>query len=216
MGCGRGPRAHVSGRRVYSSGVARTLLLTGFEPFLDVTVNPSGEIARTLDGVRLEGGALVRGVELPVSFARAPGALGEAAAGVGGDLLAIVSLGVHRGPQFRLEERAGARFASQQPDNDGAFGAAVELEGPEERRPGLDLGLLERALLEAGAESTMLSVDAGGYLCERVFREGLDLTAAGPAEGLFLHVPPVEFVPVEEQVLIVRRWLELLVTRALG
>ena len=51
----------------------RTLLLTGFEPFLDVAVNPSGLVARAMDGERLgPHGPRLRGVELPVSFARAP------------------------------------------------------------------------------------------------------------------------------------------------
>ena len=91
----------------------RTLLLTGFESFLDVAVNPSGLVVRALDGERLgPRGPRLRGVELPVSFNRAPGALREAAAALGDGLAGIVSLGVHRGPEFRLEQRAGVRFES--------------------------------------------------------------------------------------------------------
>ena len=44
---------------------ARHLLLTGFEPFDGDTVNPSGEVAKQLDG-RVLGGSVVRSVVLPV------------------------------------------------------------------------------------------------------------------------------------------------------
>lgn len=185
-----------------------TLLLTGFEPFLDVRVNPSGEVARALDGAVLADGRRVRGVVLPVSFDRAPGALRRAAEAAAGELTAVVSLGVHRGPQFRLEGRARARFGSGQPDNDGVLGATVELVGPEERRPSLDLDRLEQALRAAGAPSTSRSEDAGGYLCERIFREGLDLGAERGIPALFLHVPPADEVAVERQVQVVRAWLD--------
>ena len=43
------------------------LLLTGFGPFLKVTDNPSGALARRFDG-RSVGSTAVRGFELPVVF----------------------------------------------------------------------------------------------------------------------------------------------------
>jgi pyrrolidone-carboxylate peptidase len=46
-------------------------LVTGFGPFLDVVDNPSGALARALDGSRI-GPWRVVGMELPVSTARAP------------------------------------------------------------------------------------------------------------------------------------------------
>ena len=186
----------------------RTLLLTGFEPFLDVAVNPSGLVARAMDGERLgPHGPRLRGVELPVSFARAPGALREAAAALGDGLAGIVSLGVHRGPEFRLEQRAGARFESAQPDNDGALGGTVTLGGPAERRPAADLTALRALLSAAGADRTVLSNDAGGYLCERVFREGLELGVERGVTALFLHVPPLEHAPATHQAQVVYDWL---------
>lgn len=187
----------------------RTLLLTGFEPFLDVAVNPSGLVARALDGERLGAhGPVIRGAELPVSFARAPGALREAVEPLGDRLAGIVSLGVHRGPEFRLERRARSRFESAKPDNDGVMGGSVTIEGPEERRPGADLVGLRALLAAAGAGRTSLSDDAGGYLCERVFREGLDLGQERGVTALFLHVPPLEHVPATEQAQVVHSWLE--------
>ena len=186
----------------------RTLLLTGFESFLDVAVNPSGLVVRALDGERLgPRGPRLRGVELPVSFNRAPGALREAAAALGDGLAGIVSLGVHRGPEFRLEQRAGVRFESAQPDNDGVLGGSVTLEGLAERRPAADLVALRALLSAAGASHTSLSNDAGGYLCERIFREGLEVGVEKGVTALFLHVPPLEYVPATHQAQIVHDWL---------
>jgi len=44
---------------------SRHFLLTGFEPFDGNSVNPSGEVAKQLDG-RVIGDAVVRSVILPV------------------------------------------------------------------------------------------------------------------------------------------------------
>ncbi|QDV08889.1 Pyrrolidone-carboxylate peptidase [Planctomycetes bacterium Poly30] len=191
--------------------MSQTLLLTGFEPFLDVALNPSGEIARRLNGRILESpGARIEihGAVLPVSFARAPEAHAEALRRLDEPPVAIVSLGVHRGPEFRLESRAGARFGSGQPDNDGLVGAEIRLPGPEIRETPFDLACCAAWLREAGAASVMVSSDAGGYLCERVFRAGLDVPAA-PA--LFLHIPPVESLGVEDQLPVVLGFLQRLV-----
>lgn len=188
----------------------RTLLLTGFEPFLDVRLNPSGEIARRLDGVVLRGDLEVAACVLPVAFGRAPQELEAALAAQGEAAVGIVSLGVHRGAAFRLEGRAGAVFESEQPDNDGHRGAGIRLEGPAERRTTLDLDRCERWLREAGAAEVTRSEDAGGYLCERIFRAGLDEGARLGLPALFLHVPPVEHLDVDAQAAVVHRFLEAL------
>lgn len=189
------------------------LLLTGFEPFLNVSINPSGEVARRLSGRVLKSAAgqvEIVGAVLPVSFSRAPMAHSEALAGLPAPPVAIVSLGVHRGPEFRLETRAGVRYASGQPDNDGQMGAGILLDGPEQLETPYDLIACESWLVEAGAPATMISGDAGGYLCERVFRAGLDVPGV-PA--LFLHVPPVEALGIDEQVRVIEGFLARLAGR---
>ena len=187
-----------------------TLLLTGFEPFLDVSLNPSGEVARRLDGASLGPGVSVVGQVLPVSFGRAPAMLEAALGAFEADALAVVSLGVHRGAAFRLEERARAVFESEQPDNDGARGGSIRLPGPPERRPRVDLDACEGWLRRAGAAEVVRSDDAGGYLCERIFRAGLDLAEPLGVPALFLHVPPVERTGVDDQTRVVRGFLESL------
>lgn len=46
------------------------IVVTGFGPFLDVETNPSGALARAVDGARV-GRHTVVGLELPVSYERA-------------------------------------------------------------------------------------------------------------------------------------------------
>ena len=48
----------------------RTILVTGFEPFTPHKVNPTEELARSVEGVRV-GGAVVRAAILPVHHADA-------------------------------------------------------------------------------------------------------------------------------------------------
>ena len=189
----------------------RPLLLTGFEPFLDVAVNPSGEVAALLDGEIWPPGVPVVGLRLPVSFERGPATLESALAGLPAPPLAILSLGVHRGASFRLERRAGARFRSTQPDNDGQVGEAVTLPGPQFREMRLNPAIADGWLEEAGAPETVISTDAGGYLCERVFRAGLDHSVSLGCLSLFLHVPPIESMGVSAQARVVRGFGQRLV-----
>ena len=178
---------------------APCLLVTGFGPFLQVSENPSGLVARALDGELLDG-IEVRGVELSVAFERIAPEYAAALAGLAPRTpLALVSLGVHREGWFRLEERARPELASDRLDNDGRPAAAMGRLGEGELHTGLDLDALSGALLAGGAGEVRRSDDAGGYVCERTYYEVLERAGELGIPGLFLHVPPVEFVPAVEQ-----------------
>ena len=119
------------------------VLLTGFEPFLDVAENPSGAVALALAAEPPEGVEVAGGV-LPVSLERLPGAYDALLADLEPrrpDLL--LATGVHRGPQFRLERFAHARLHSDQFDNDGRPVAGVTVGDGIDRRTPLDLDALE-------------------------------------------------------------------------
>ena len=188
----------------------RLVLLTGFEPFLDVAVNPSGELARALRDVPPAGIEVYGGV-LPVSVERVPAAYDALLDQLGPrspDLL--LATGVHRGPSFRLERRARARLRSEQADNDGRPAAGTTVGDGVDRATELDLDALERALAEAGAAETAVSDDAGGYVCERTYHHVLTRAEELGVPGLFLHVPPLDAVPLERQVEVVRAFLPAL------
>ena len=144
------------------------------------------------------------GVELPVTFRGAPVAMDAALAGLAGPPLAILSLGVHPGASFRLEQRATTALRPARPDNDGVSGDALGLVGAP-LETALDLEALEACLRAAGAGEPEVSADAGGYVCERTYRHGLERGLELAVPALFLHVPPADVLPVTSQLPIVER-----------
>lgn len=169
------------------------LLITGFGPFEGVEHNPSGELARLL-GQRPD----CRGCELPVTFCGAPEVLDQELMDLGQPPLGILSLGVHPGQGFRLEQQARGTLLGDRPDNEGITVSSLGLEG-EVLSTSLDLEALEAALRGAGARQVEQSQDAGAYVCERVYfcslQRGRDLGVV----VLFLHVPPAKILGVESQ-----------------
>jgi pyrrolidone-carboxylate peptidase len=169
------------------------LLITGFGPFAGVDHNPSGELARLL-GQRPD----CHGCELPVTFRGAAEGLDRELEALGQPALGILSLGVHRGPGFRLEHRAGGAIVGEREDNEGVTVSSLGLAGPD-RETSLDLDALEDALRAAGAMKVRQSRDAGAYVCERTYSHGLQRGAELGIQALFLHVPPGEEQSVGDQ-----------------
>lgn len=165
----------------------RTLLITGFGPFLDVHVNPSWEAIRELEGT-VVGGTRVSVARLDVTYAGAAGQLQAALDRTRPDL--VLALGVCRDPALRLESTARNRDDAAAPDAAGEArpGRAIVPGGPDTLPTRLPLAALRRALLGAGFE-VLASDDAGGYLCNHVFYELLTRRPAGVAG--FVHVPPM-------------------------
>jgi len=187
------------------------ILLTGFGPFLDVELNPSGELASALDGRELAG-ARVRSTILPVTF----GGVGPALDAALESLFdvppaALLSMGVQREAWFRVERRARPELGSNQLDGDGLRGAEVGPLGEREFVTGLELEPLVEALRRGGAGEAGISDDAGGYVCECTYHALLERAERLGVPALFLHVPPVQAVPVEQQLSPVSALIEELV-----
>ena len=180
-------------------------LLTGFGAFLDVQQNPSGQLALALAAAP-PGGVELRGIELPVSFLRAPERIDEALA-QDPDYDFFLSMGVHRGPSFRPERVGRAFLHSRQPDNDGLLGGQVALDGGPPLETPFALAPLARALAHGRLE-VELSSDAGGYVCERVCRHIYRRAAERGRPALFLHVPPLASASLEEQLPVVSALIE--------
>jgi pyroglutamyl-peptidase len=176
---------------------ASDLLLCGFGPFPGVSENPSGQAAAALAA---DPG--IHAVVLPVAFRSAPLALDAAMQRLAPR--ALVGLGVHPGPEFRLERRARRLLGSDRPDIEGVCAREIALEGPDELCTGVDLEHLARVLEAAGAPVVRISEDAGGYVCERVYRHLLEAAQRLGVPGVFLHVPPLAALALECQLLVVR------------
>jgi pyroglutamyl-peptidase len=188
------------------------VLVTGFGPFPGRERNPSREVAALLER-EPPPGLRVAARELPVTFLGAPAALRAAQDSLPERPVALLALGVHPEPCFRLERRARGRFDGAREDADGRTATELELDLGPELVSELDLEDLAEALRAAGAGEVRLSDDAGGYVCERTWRALLEAGRELGVPALFLHVPPAEHVAAELQAPLVRALLPRLVAR---
>ncbi len=176
----------------------RTVLVTGFGPFLEVTDNPSGVLARAVDGAVLPGlspavlpgfedtPVRVVGRELPVSYARGPAEAVRAAWELGA--VAVIGIGVAVSRARVSVERLGRRACGGSPDVDGVvLDALAPSASPEVHGSTLDV---ERLCAALDADP---SDDAGGYVCNAwLYR------VAGALPGVavtFVHVPADGLAP---------------------
>lgn len=162
-----------------------SVLVTGFEPFGEHPVNPSQLLAEALDGV-----------VLPVSYARAPQVLRAAIDEREPDVVLCFGLAETR-TAVAVERFAHNLDEASTVDNDAAAGSGGEIEpaGPVAYRTRLPVESIVAAL-EAAQIPVEISRDAGGYLCNHVFY--LLMHTLGPNQlGGFVHVPPLDVLPLE-------------------
>jgi pyroglutamyl-peptidase len=155
--------------------MAQTVLVTGFEPFKQWTVNSSGEVARIL-GARMA--TLVRAAVLPVDHDAAYRRLIELLDEVRPK--ACLAMGLWAGSAFRIE-RYGRRCPGL-----GHIEGADELEGA------WDWAEMERQLADT-RKPVVHSHDAGKYVCDTTYWSLLDYRRrlGSPERAAFLHVPPL-------------------------
>ena len=161
------------------------MLVTGFEPFGANDVNPSALIAEALDGV-----------VLPVSFARASGVLRTVIAERAPELVVCFGLAADRAT-ISVERFAHNFDETDAIDNEGAggSGSAIDRAGPLALPSSLPVDAIVAALL-AEEIPAAVSRDAGGYLCNHIFYMLMRSLSDG-ARGGFVHVPPLDVLPLE-------------------
>jgi pyroglutamyl-peptidase len=168
----------------------REILLTGFEPFGPYAVNPSGEIAKSLDGLAV-GDSRVRSVVLPVHHAEAASVVARAMAEIAP--IAVVHLGLAGGrARIALERVALNVMEYELPDVSGyrATGEPCVPGGPTAYASTLPLPAMLHALIAVGIPA-YLSNTAGTYLCNQTMyttRHAIERAHGGPAAG-FIHLP---------------------------
>jgi pyroglutamyl-peptidase len=169
---------------------ARHLLLTGFEPFDGDPVNPSGEVAKHLDG-RVIGDCVVRSAILPVQHEAARAVVAPRLDAPG--LAAIVHLGLAGGrARVSLERVAVNVMDYSRPDAHGQVlrGVACAEDGPAAYFSTLPLRAMLAALTAEGIPAA-ISNTAGTYLCNDISYTTLHVLAR---RGLaiptgFIHLP---------------------------
>jgi pyroglutamyl-peptidase len=171
-------------------GPPRHILLTGFEPFDGDSVNPSGEVAKRLDG-RVIDDCVVRSAILPVEHEAARAVVAPLLEAPG--LVAVVQLGLAGGrARISLERVAVNVMDYSRPDAHGQLLSDVACVegGPAAYFTTLPLRAILAALTAEGIPAT-ISNTAGTYLCNDISyttlhalaRRGLTIPAG------FIHLP---------------------------
>ena len=161
-----------------------SVLVTGFEPFGGLEVNPSQLVAEAFDGV-----------VLPVSYARAAGELRRAIDDRSPDLVVCFGLADPR-TEISVERFALNLDDDESADNEGAVSSQpIDPDGPVAYRSTLPVDEIVAALRAADIPAGS-SRDAGGYLCNHVFYVLMGLLPER-ARGGFVHLPPLDVLPLD-------------------
>ncbi len=187
------------------------ILLTGFEPFGGDAINPSWEVARALDGQRVDG-AHVTALQLPCVFGRSLDVLLQAVEAGPWDAVLALGLAGNR-TEVSVERVAINVDDARIPDNAGAqpVDMAVVPGAPVAYFASLPIKRLVAALRGAGLPAGV-SQTAGTYVCNHVFFGLMHRVATWPVPPLcgFVHLPPLSVLPLHEQQRAVRLLLAAL------
>jgi pyroglutamyl-peptidase len=170
--------------------VAKIALVTGFAGYGGRGRNPSGEIAKTLDGSTIGGCATV-GRQLPVSYGRLSADLAEHVRELQPEI--VISLGLWPGESVIRLERIGINLADFEiPDNDGSLvtDAPIMNNAVAAVMATLPNREIRSALLDAGIPAR-ISANAGTFLCNATLYSMLSFAQSmrtAPLTG-FIHVP---------------------------
>ena len=190
------------------------ILLTGFEPFGNASLNPSGEIVKQISGENI-----ITAI-LPVAYAQSAEALLKLIEQHNPDV--VICLGQAEGRKEITPERVAinlddARLA----DNEGVLRNDVKIleDGPDAYFSTLPIKEIVEAIKAAGVPASV-SLSAGAFLCNHVFYVAQNKFAGTKIRSGFVHVPLMdeqagEFpglptMPLDQMVKAVRTMLEVL------
>ena len=167
----------------------KKLLLTGFEPFLTFTVNPTMKIVEELDGMII-GGYEVTSKVLSVDFAQSGAQLVQYLEELKAD--AVISLGLAGGRYKITPERIAINVKDGAADNQGhvPIDENIQLDGNPGYFSTLPIRLMIDELKKEGLPAA-ISNTAGTYLCNNVMYESLHYAQMNNLNMLcgFIHIP---------------------------
>jgi len=167
----------------------KKLLLTGFEPFLSFTLNPTMKIVEELDGTII-GNYQVVGKIMTVDFSSSGEQLLEHIKGTNPDV--VISLGLAGGRYKITPERIAINVKDGEADNNGysPVDEPINDTGQPAYMSTLPIRKMVNALIEKGYPAE-ISNTAGTYLCNNVMYEGLHYAAneKPSMRSGFIHIP---------------------------
>lgn len=177
----------------------KKVLLTGFEPFLHHTLNPTMEIVKELAGETI-GDFQVVGKILPVTFSESGKELLQAIQEEDPD--AVISLGLAGSRSHITPERIAINCMDGAKDNNGQ-----QMNGEKIKQDGAD-GIFTTLPIEnmiktlhAAVLPASVSNSAGAYVCNHVMYQALDHFAKTGKElpSGFIHIPPSHALAMEQK-----------------
>lgn len=149
----------------------KKILLTGFEPFLEYTLNPTMKVVEELDNSFI-GEYQINGRILPVDFAKAGSMLIDLIEEIQPD--AVISLGLAAGRFKITPERIAINLKDGPLDNKGnqPIDEPVQITGATSYLTTLPIRRMVSRMLEEGLPAA-ISNSAGAYLCNNVMYEAL-------------------------------------------
>jgi pyroglutamyl-peptidase len=167
---------------------ARTVLLTGFDPFGGDTINPSWEAVSRLHDEAITDRRIVA-AQLPTTFDGAPKALRVALRKHAPELVLCVGQAGGRAA-LSLERVAINVNDARIPDNAGAqpIDTPVVRRGPAAYFTTLPIKAMHADLRAAGIP-TEISQTAGTFVCNQVFYALMRAITGSTTRGGFLHIP---------------------------
>ena len=162
----------------------KRVLLTGFEPFNNATLNPSKEVVE-----KTNHRSIVAKEVLPVVFSKAAKRLIELIDEVKPEV--VIALGQAEGrPQINLERVAINYMQGQIADNEGVFALSGEIskDAPAAYFSTLPLELISQSLT-AVKIPVAISLSAGSFLCNHIFYSMQHHLHGKGAHSGFIHLP---------------------------
>ncbi|MUK89053.1 pyroglutamyl-peptidase I [Ornithinibacillus sp. L9] len=178
----------------------KKLLLTGFEPFLEFPINPTTEIANSLDGETINDYEII-GEVLSVDFKKSGKQLLELIEKQNPD--AVISLGLAGGRNCITPERIAINCNDGPVDNNGhkPNGEKIFDDGPDGYFSTLPIMEIVNKLKENKLPAK-ISNTAGAYLCNNVMYHGLhhfkQQNVTIPSG--FIHIPASHELAVEKNI----------------
>ena len=162
----------------------KRVLLTGFEPFNNATLNPSKEVVE-----KINHRSIVAKEVLPVVFSKAAKRLIELIEEVKPEV--VIALGQAEGrPRINLERVAINYMQGQIADNEGVFALSGEItkDAPAAYFSTLPLELISQSLT-AVKIPVAISLSAGSFLCNHIFYSMQHHLHGKGAHSGFIHLP---------------------------